>query len=346
MVTIKQIAAEIGVSPSTVSIVLSGKAVERKISEETTALVLQAASSMGYKPSLSARRLKGGYGSEEIQIGVFWSQDLRAPVLGRFMEGIRQQIQKYDTPINIGFYPYQCGNLKAVRHLFTGLGFHGVIICHATAEDLKCLREEADRINIPVVIHNRICDQFSYITTDHAMIGQLAANALADNGCKRVACINHSGYDSDLDIRTRSFCEQAQKRGMSVEDIFCCGKTAVDSRELMTSIFMQYGTQGLPDGLFCGSSMIAHGVIRALWDKSVQVPRDIKVVAVGNGSEDDDACSIPSLSIVRIFLEEIASECLFYLISTINGTAERKKQIVLPVEYLPRESCGPLRPTL
>lgn len=345
MVTIKKIAEEIGVSASTVSIVLNGKASERKISEETTALVLQTAKAMGYKPSLAARRLKGGYGTDDIQIGVFWSSEVTTHVQGRFMKGIQPHIQNHSAPVHVGFYSYQSGNLKSARHLLTDLGFHGVIIAHASEADLKFLSEEMHQINIPVVIHNRVCDKFSYVTADHAMTGRMAADALADNGCKRVACIKNSGNASNLDMRVQSFCEQAEKRGLSVVDVFHCGATATDGRDLMASLYMQYGPDNLPDGLFCGSSLVAHGVIRALSDKQIKVPTDMKIVAVGNGLDEDDACTIPSLSIIRIFLEEIASECVLYLLNTINGSTDLKKQTVLPVQYLPRESCGPLRPT-
>ena len=47
MVTIKQIAQEIGISPSTVSIVLGGKAAERKISKETQQKIFSAAARLG-----------------------------------------------------------------------------------------------------------------------------------------------------------------------------------------------------------------------------------------------------------------------------------------------------------
>ena len=43
MVTIKQIAQRVGISPSTVSIVLGGKAEQRKISVETQQKIIQAA---------------------------------------------------------------------------------------------------------------------------------------------------------------------------------------------------------------------------------------------------------------------------------------------------------------
>ena len=59
MVTIKQIAQEVGISPSTVSIVLGGKAAERKISKETQQKIYSAAARLGYQPNMAARSLCG-----------------------------------------------------------------------------------------------------------------------------------------------------------------------------------------------------------------------------------------------------------------------------------------------
>ncbi|MCL2576473.1 MAG: LacI family DNA-binding transcriptional regulator [Defluviitaleaceae bacterium] len=55
MATIKEIAKEAGVSPSTVSIVLGGKSVERKISEGTQEKILAIAKQRGYRVNIAAR---------------------------------------------------------------------------------------------------------------------------------------------------------------------------------------------------------------------------------------------------------------------------------------------------
>ena len=62
MVTIKQIAQEVGISSSTVSIVLGGKAAERKISTATQKKIFAAAARLGYQPNMAARSLRGGCG--------------------------------------------------------------------------------------------------------------------------------------------------------------------------------------------------------------------------------------------------------------------------------------------
>ena len=61
MITIKQLAKELEISPSIVSIVLNGKAEERKISKATQNLILRAAADRGvpaeYRGAPLTRRL-------------------------------------------------------------------------------------------------------------------------------------------------------------------------------------------------------------------------------------------------------------------------------------------------
>ena len=54
MVSIYDIAKAVGVSASTVSLVLNGRAGEMRISRETQQLILKVANEMGYIPNVSA----------------------------------------------------------------------------------------------------------------------------------------------------------------------------------------------------------------------------------------------------------------------------------------------------
>ena len=58
MATIKDVAKLSGVSVTTVSIIINGKAEERKISDSTCRKVLEAKRELGYQTNLSARRLR------------------------------------------------------------------------------------------------------------------------------------------------------------------------------------------------------------------------------------------------------------------------------------------------
>lgn len=342
MITIKELARELGISPSTVSIVLNGKSVERKISKETQEKVIQAAARHGYQANIAARRLKSRYGADELQIAIFWAQDFRASMMARFLEGVRKQLDEQGRQVRLAVYPYESGKLKDVHALFSASDCHAAIVGNASESDLEYLKQVPPII--PTVLYNRTSDRFSSATMDHTQIGMLAADALADNGVKS-ACIvwNHSIF-SMMDARVQAFSAQAKKRGIEMIGTYFCNGSAMDSCGLMKSLLTQYGTDKIPDGIFCGSSMTAHGVLRALWENRIEIPTRIKLIGVGNGLEEDDECTIPSLSVIRIHMEKVAAECVKILMDQVDGKTHGICNRVFSVEYVPRETCGPLCP--
>ena len=74
------------------------------------------------------------------------------------------------------------------------------------------------------------------------------------------------------------------------------------------------------------------------------IPRDQwpKVIAIGNGSEEQDVYSTPSLSVVEMPMEQMAAECLRLLLERMEGRDTGPEIHMLPLRYIPRESCGPL----
>ena len=130
MATIKQIAQEVGISSSTVSIVLGGKAAERKISTATQEKIFAAAARLGYQPNMAARSLRGGSGANELVVAMFWAQDFRASMMFRFWDGLRAEIEKTARPVRLVIYPYVNDHLKESEALTSGANCHAAIICN------------------------------------------------------------------------------------------------------------------------------------------------------------------------------------------------------------------------
>ena len=141
MVTIKQIAQEVGISSSTVSIVLGGKAAERKISTATQEKIFAAAARLGYQPNMAARSLRGGSGANELVVAMFWAQDFRASMMLRFWDGLRAEIEKTARPVRLVIYPYVNDHLKESEALTSGANCHAAIICNASYADLQFLED-------------------------------------------------------------------------------------------------------------------------------------------------------------------------------------------------------------
>ncbi|MBD5085560.1 MAG: LacI family transcriptional regulator [Clostridiales bacterium] len=339
MVTIKEIAQVVGLSASTVSIVLAGKAAERKISEETQKKILDTANQLGYRPNIAARSLRGGVGAAELQVAVFWAQDFRAQMLTRFLEGLRQEIARRQVPVRLVVYPYQNDGLKDMAALTNASDCHAAIICNASFSDMAFLEET--QLAIPVVLYNRNCSRYASVNVDDAQMGALAARAFAAHGCRRAAILTGPPVFEGMEIRVQGFRMEGECHGLSVSDTICCDNSLTGGYDAVCRRLRQEWVQALPDALFCGSSMIAHGVLRAFWEAGLLPEHQPKVIAIGNGSEEQDAYSVPSLSVVRLPMEQMAAVCISLLLDTVAGCHQPVSSF-LEVEYVARESCGPL----
>ena len=95
MVTIKQIAQEVRISSSTVSIVFgearrqSGKSVRPRRKK-----FFAAAARRQLPAQYGCSGLRGGSGANELVVAMFWAQDFRASMMFRFWDGLRAEIRK------------------------------------------------------------------------------------------------------------------------------------------------------------------------------------------------------------------------------------------------------------
>lgn len=339
MITIKELAAYVGVSPSTVSIVLAGRGDERKISAETQDRVQKAALKLGYTPSMAARTLRSATSEADgaLVLAVFWADDFRAGMMVRFLRGLRQGIGNCERPIRLMLFTYSNGELCNEKVLTSRTDCHAAIVCNASLKDKEFL--ESTSLPIPIVLYNRYSTKYASVNVDDSRMGFLAARALADNGCKSVAVLTSAPAFPGMARRTSAFEETAALCGMEIlPQCYCDNSQPGGYHATLT----QYSDK-VPDGLFCGSDNIALGALRALWEKGVKVPENLRLVAVGNGDRDSEEYSIPRLSVVYLPMEQMAAECLNLLMDVIDGKIELPCSRKLSVEYISRESCGPLK---
>jgi LacI family transcriptional regulator len=338
MITIKEIATSLGVSPSTVSIVLTGKGNERKISPATQERIQKAALKLGYTPSIAARRLRSTIAGtdESLVFAVFWADDFRAGMMVRFLRGLRQGINQCERPIRMMLFTYTNGELYKEKVLASRTECHAAIVCNASLKDKKFL--ESTDLPIPIVLYNRYSQKYATVNVDDGKMGRLCAEALADNGCKKVAIITSAPAYPGMARRTSAFKETATMRGLQISPSYCCDNSLQGGYNALCSQYLKE----IPDGLFCGSDNIALGALRALWEKGLTVPGDIRVVSIGNGDRDYEEYCIPKLSVVYLPMEKMASECLFLLLDVLDGKVNPPCSRELEVEYIPRESCGGL----
>lgn len=335
MPTIKELAASLGVSPSTVSIVLRGEAETRKISKETQERIWQAAREQGYQTNLAARRLKQQSAEQPLVVGVFWASDFRAHMMVRFIRGLQQTILDSVKKCEIILYPYKNGALNLEKSLSEISMFNAAIMCNTSEFDLQFL--ESANFHIPVVLYNRHSDKFCSVNVDDEKLGGMPAEIFASRGHRYAGVLTANSVFPNMDVRTNSFlatCERAGLKTLTViKEEFSMGGGHAGGRHICTLARM-------PDCLFCASDEMALGALRAFHEVGVKVPEDLELISVGNGDRDQEIYSYPSLSIVHLPMEKMAKNCLEMLFDIYAGKLQPPYSIELPVEYIARESCG------
>ena len=336
MTTIKDIAARLELSPSTVSIVLKGNGDRRKIKKETQQRIMNAAKEMGYKPNIQAKILRGSL-SAMANISLYWVSDNRIHLLSRFLKGLQIAIMENNYQFQLSIVPYENNHLQDALTQESVLTTNAIIICNPSEADMEYL--EANDFHIPIVLYNRYSSKYATVNMDDKTIGLLPANIFAAHGKKHPALLKSPATFSGMNIRTKVFefqvSESAMERPVSV--------TVEDS--------MQGGYLGaltlcdlnpLPDCLFCTSDSIALGALKAFYEKKIRIPEQIEIISVGSGRPEQEEYCIPSLSVISLPFEDMAEECLKILSDSLTNFKYTPTSITFPTPYVARQSCPAL----
>ena len=210
MATIKDVAKQAGVSVTTVSIIINGKAEERKISAATQQRVAEAMRDLGYQPNLSARRLRSQENERPV-IAFFWPLDYRVSILASFLNFIQIEIAESGFDCEMMIQTYENDKLEQYGTTFLKNGYSGAIIGACSAKDQQWLEGICPRM--PVILINRESEHFSTVCTDNDEVGLMAATKIRQKGYSEAAIFasRHSYFATSQRVQAFiSSCEQTK----------------------------------------------------------------------------------------------------------------------------------------
>ncbi len=333
MVTIKDIAKYTGVSPSTVSIVLRGLSEKRNISEVTTKKVLSAAKTLGYTPNMQSKLLRSNLPSLPV-ITLFWDSSARQHILSRFLKGLQESLINNGYNYDLQVKPYTLDHLEDSMTTRTLLGTNGIIICNASEKDMAFLEE--NDLSVPIVLYNRYSSKYPTVNMDDKEIGRLPAEVFLRHGKKRPAILTSPANFNGMNIRENIFRYELSEHGISditrivTDDSLSGGYKSV--KEMILN-------KPLPDCVLCTSDNIAFGAIKAFHDNGINIPGQIELISIGNGSREYEEYSIPSLSVISLPMEAMADACLTRISRAITDQNVFPDKREFSSEYIARESC-------
>lgn len=335
MSNIKDVAQLAGVSQSTVSIVLNGKSLDRKISQATQQKVMDAVKKLDYHPNISARKLRDNIASNTITIALYWANDFRTSMLSRFLKGLERGILQSKRKLEVIIFPYTNNELCKDTALLSGTKFNAAIIANASAEDMKYL--ESIQPTMPVVLYNRTSDSYCSVNVNDHLMGHRAAELFFEYGHSTLGIMTSDYIFSGMEIRDQSFIRACRDYHMHIrsehmivtENSIPGGVSAV--KTLLKTSF-------LPDGIFCASDALAYGALHAFHQAGIKVPEDISLISIGNGDIEQSKYCIPPLTVVHLPMEDMATECIGMIQNLLDHKTSPYKSVLLDTPLIVRDT--------
>lgn len=330
VVTLKAVAAHLGLSAGTVSAVLNDAPSAKHIPKHTRERIMAAARKLDYRPNFFARSLRK---RRTLTIGVM-AHEIGDGYGSSVIAGIENAARQKDYFFLTGVHRHDAQLFERYCRLLMQRGAEGII----TVDYNLSHSLQVPAVAVPGHVNN---DGVTNIILDHHAAAELALRHLRDQGHKRIAILR--GHPESADSQDRWNAVQAVAKELQLE-IDPELVVQIDSTDSSPNVGYPYGKALIEKrrtftALFAYNDISAIGAIRAFQEAGFRVPDDISVV----GFDDIPAAAFhyPSLTTVRQPLQKMGEIAVEILISRLEGQKELPREISVQPEIIVRSSTGP-----
>lgn len=314
-VTLKDIAHEVGLSPTAVSLVLNDRPC--RVSEENRRRIKEVARRKCYIPNQIARSLVTQR-SQTIGLVVPNIESRFFSSLARRLErGCRERgyalliTNSDDSP----------GTDAELVRLFANRGADGLLVVAADEPGSNgALADALSQLTVPFVLVDRLiedlnCDKVAF---NNEYGGYLACRHLLSAGHRRIACVVNTSSS------TGARRLEGYKRALSEYGIDLDERLVLESAYYIADAYAAAGDLAATDAtaVFASSDNIALGLLKRLYEAGLRVPRDYSVVSYDNSAAD--VLFEPALTSIEQNVDELADAALELLFRRLDedGTEE------------------------
>ncbi len=254
-----------------------------KLNQETLAKVRQAIETLGYVPSLSARKIRGGHSSGKT-IGVFALDTATTPFAVEMLLSMERTARENGWNVFI-LNVFEAPPSQQTIDLMLSHQPDGIIFSTMqlrTVEIPQVLR------GLPLVLSNCMSAEpgvACYIPDDEDGQYQAVKQALK-RGYRNPLCINLPQSSLAWEWRQQGLRRALAEVGMSVDAVAQYNLSTDDAyQETLVALERQLrGTQGKPpfDLLVCGNDRIALVAYQYLLSRGLRIPDDVAVLGYDN----------------------------------------------------------------
>lgn len=334
-VTIKDVAALAGVSPSTVSRTCKNNP---SISEETKERVRKAMAELGYEPNFQASNLAS---QNSRTIGIILPASAKEVYENSFyleaIQGISHYCngRQYMTTIVTG--QDEAEILDAVRSMSRSGKVDGFIILYSKKDDpvIDYLFNEG-LLYILIGKATQYTNQTIYIDNDNLLAGREAAEYLYQLGHRRIAYL---GSDSSLMFsadRKAGYQLALASHQLPVRPEYCVEVQNVseNNEEAIRGLLMQ---KDRPTAILVSDDILAVSLERVCLENHLAIPEDLSIISFNNSLFA--RLTSPQLTSIDIGAGQLGSEAASQIINHIENPNLLATKIIVPHHLIERDSC-------
>lgn len=334
-VTIKDVAALAGVSPSTVSRTCKNNP---SISEETKERVRKAMAELGYEPNFQASNLAS---QNSRTIGIILPASAKEVYENSFyleaIQGISHYCngRQYMTTIVTG--QDEAEILDAVRSMSRSGKVDGFIILYSKKDDpvIDYLFNEGF-LYILIGKATQYTNQTIYIDNDNLLAGREAAEYLYQLGHRRIAYL---GSDSSLMFsadRKAGYQLALASHQLPVRPEYCVEVKNVseNNEEAIRGLLMQ---KDRPTAILVSDDILAVSLERVCLENHLAIPEDLSIISFNNSLFA--RLTSPQLTSIDIGAGQLGSEAASQIINHIENPNLLATKIIVPHHLIERDSC-------
>lgn len=331
-VSLAQIAEELGVSKTLVSLVINGKGNQHNINKNTQKKVWEKVKELNYRPNTIARSLRTG---RTQNIGLIVA-DIANPFyarLARIIEdfarsrGYNLVIASSDENVDVEMQLIDI----MLEHQMDGL------IISTTQQTKEKFQELIDR-KYPFVLVDREIDgvNANYVIVDNFKGAYNLTKLLIDKGHKNIAYFSVTpDYLSSIKERELGYKKALEDSNINESFIQKVEYKDIAKKveEVIEELIINKKTIS---AIFASNNNVAKMCLKKFKKHGILIPSDISLVSF----DDIDLFefSNPPLTAVMQPLEKIGESAIALLIDQINGAKTNTEKIVHPTEIIIRES--------
>ncbi len=303
-VTIHDIAALTGVSPSTISRVLNHPDM---VNSTTKSLVYSAMEKLDYVP----QGIKHSEAEKTSIIGLA-VPDTNLPMLGEIIREINTELASTE-------YDLLLINMKKERSVskffMENTNYRkkiDAIIIFSAVMDTKSV-EFFRALNIPVVIIQNRCKEEKSISTNNYLGAYDAVQYLVSRKYSRIAFIGWTPKDDHLNDRLYGYKNAIEKAGLEFSrDMTSFAPLSIEGGYEATKTLMK---KEKPDAIFYACDSMAYGGYKFFKEQSMSIPGDIGII----GFDDYEMSEIMGLTTMKQFIGAKTKMAVNYLLDRLSG---------------------------